>query len=101
MKKAITLFSLLISMVSLTQAQQADTITVELARTSKIVFTMQDKKDLEQLKHYDFDALFEDMLSKLEDVDTLNEVIIDTSMVKMNESPLGEEDVEWDLEKDI
>ena len=95
MKKIFVFTALLIAVMDTTVAQQSDTITVELARTSKIVFTMQDRKDLEQLKHYDFEALFEDILGKLAASDTLMEVIVDTSIVKMNESPF-EDDDEWD-----
>jgi len=47
-----------------------DTVENELARTSKIVFTMEDSNDLWQLKHYDFQALFDDILAKLEKQDT-------------------------------
>jgi hypothetical protein len=99
MKKPIILFAMLLALVPLSQAQQADTVTVELARTSKVIFTIQDRKDLEQLKHYDFGALFDDILRKLEAGDTLIEVIVDTSVVKMNESPLEDED-DWADEDD-
>jgi hypothetical protein len=53
-------------MILLAQVNRPDTVVVELARTSKLVFTMQDSNDLFQLKHYDFQALFEDILDKLE-----------------------------------
>jgi hypothetical protein len=79
MKKAITLISLMTFIVAIIQGQQSDTVTVELAKTSKIVFTIQDKNDLEQLKHYDFDALFEDIMAKLESADTLAQITIDTT----------------------
>jgi len=52
------------------QVHTPDTVEVNLARTSKIVFTMQDSNDLWQLKHYDFQALFDDILTKLEKHDT-------------------------------
>ena len=48
----------------------ADTIIVELARTSKVIFTIKDRNDLETLKHYDFQELFQDILLKLETNDT-------------------------------
>ena len=99
MKKSTVLAALFITFMTTAWSQQADTITVELARTSKLVFTMQDRKDLEQLKHYDFEALFDDILGKLEAGDTLMEVIVDTSIVKMNESPF-EDDDEWDDDDD-
>jgi hypothetical protein len=60
---------------TLLSAQQTpDTVEIELARTSKIVFTMEDSNDLWQLKHYDFQALFDDILAKLEKQDTTGAV---------------------------
>ena len=97
MKKSNILLALFLAFVSWTQAQQADTVTVELARTSKVIFTMQDRKDLEQLKHYDFEALFDDILGKLQAGDTVMNVFVDTIDLKMNESPF-EDDDEWDDE---
>jgi hypothetical protein len=47
-------------------AAQADTVVVELAKTSRLLFTMQDSTDLELLRDYDYDALFEDILHQLE-----------------------------------
>lgn len=59
--------------VSLTLAngqQKGDTVIVELAKSSKVIFTIQDRADLEILKHYDFQELFQDILAKLETNDT-------------------------------
>ena len=67
-------------------------------RTSKIVFTLEDRKDLAQLKHYDFQALFEDILRQLEEDDTLMDIAVDTALVKLNESPLTEKD-DWTEEE--
>lgn len=53
------------------QAPSADTVIIPLAETSKIIFTIEDRSDIEILKHYDFQGLFEDILKKLEDADTL------------------------------
>lgn len=56
---------------TMTYAQQTgDTVIVELAKTSRVIFTIKDKNDLEILKHYDFQQLFEDVLQKLENRDT-------------------------------
>ncbi|MBL0742800.1 hypothetical protein [Chryseolinea lacunae] len=53
------------------QAQQkSDTVIVELAKTSRVIFTVKDRKDLDILKHYDFQQLFQDILVKLEKNDT-------------------------------
>jgi hypothetical protein len=69
MKKTI-LSVLLIATVTFTMAQKQDTVIVPLANTSKIIFTMKDRKDLETLKHYNFQALFDDILAKIEKADT-------------------------------
>ena len=52
------------------QEQKSDTIIVPLARTSKVIFTMQDRSDLEILRHYNFQELFEDILTRIEKTDT-------------------------------
>ncbi|HZV68820.1 MAG TPA: hypothetical protein VFG10_04720 [Saprospiraceae bacterium] len=48
------------------QNSMPDTVVIELASSSKVTFTMQNKSDLEQLKQYDYQALFDDILLKLE-----------------------------------
>ena len=48
-------------------AQNQDTVIINLAKTSKIIFTVEDPEDLEILKHYDFQQLFEDILRKVEE----------------------------------
>jgi hypothetical protein len=65
--KHCTIFLMFASMPLALPAQgsQPDTVVVDLARTSRIVFTMQDSNDIWQLKHYDFQALFDDILSRL------------------------------------
>jgi hypothetical protein len=49
---------------------KSDTVVVSLARTSKVVFTMQNRSDLEILKHYNFQELFKDILDRIENSDT-------------------------------
>ena len=68
-KYRITLFAILISFTVL-QAQQADTLVVRVGKASKVTFSISDKQDLETLKHYNFQALMDDMLQKLENRDT-------------------------------
>ena len=48
---------------------KTDTVKIPLAKTSQLVFTMRDRSDLEILKHYDFQTLFQDILTKLEKSD--------------------------------
>ncbi len=66
------LFSLIIvACATVAKAQQtSDTVVVELAKTSRVIFTIKDRNDLEILKHYDFQQLFQDVLIKLEKNDT-------------------------------
>ncbi|HEX6224922.1 MAG TPA: hypothetical protein VFZ52_10955, partial [Chryseolinea sp.] len=66
------LFTLIIiSFVKVAGAQQTtDTVIVELGKTSRVIFTIEDRNDLEILKHYDFQQLFQDVLTKLEKSDT-------------------------------
>jgi hypothetical protein len=48
------------------QEKKADTVIVSLAKTSKVIFTIEDRKDLEILKHYNFQDLFHDILVRIE-----------------------------------
>lgn len=58
-----------ITIISRSQ-EKNDTIIVELAKTSRVIFTIKDRGDLEILKHYNFQELFQDILTKLEANDT-------------------------------
>jgi hypothetical protein len=70
MKKLFTVaFSILMAVAANGQTK-SDTVVVSLARTSKVVFTMQDRSDLEILKHYNFQELFHDILERIESNDT-------------------------------
>ena len=71
MIKKLILTVLLGASITLHNAQQKnDTVIVELAKTSKVIFTIKDRSDLEILKHYNFQELFQDILTKLEANDT-------------------------------
>ncbi len=52
------------------QVKPADTLIIKVGQASKVIFAIQDKKDLETLKKYNFQALVEDMIVKLEKKDT-------------------------------
>jgi hypothetical protein len=73
MKNTLIALTLVTVVTFTTQAQEkaADTIIVPLAETSKIIFTIKDRSDIEILRHYNFQALFEEMLNRLEQSDTL------------------------------
>lgn len=74
MKKIVTVICLMFTVTSVF-AQKTDTVIVELAKTSRMVFTIKDKSDLEQLKQYDFQAMFDDILAKLDKNDTVIVVV--------------------------
>jgi hypothetical protein len=84
-----------------TKTFKADTVIVSLAKTTRVVFTIEDRADLELLKHYDFQALFRDILNKIESSDTTGR---DTATVAKQEdwSPSDETteeeetDEEWE-----
>jgi Skp family chaperone for outer membrane proteins len=70
MKSRIILLMLFLVSITAVQAQKPDTVIISIAKTSKIIFTIQDRRDIEVLKHYNFQDLFEDVLKKLEKNDT-------------------------------
>jgi hypothetical protein len=61
---------LVVMVDALAQSKAADTVVIRVGEASKVIFAIQDKKDLETLKHYDFQALMNDMITKLEKKDT-------------------------------
>lgn len=65
-------FTTIASLVLATAAAQEtkDTVIVKLAKTSQVIFTVQDRSDLEILKQYDFQNLFQDIIIKIENEDT-------------------------------
>jgi hypothetical protein len=84
---------------------KTDTVIVSLAKTSKVVFTIQDRSDLEILKHYNFQELFSDIITRLEEADTLTSDTSHTEPVAKEEdwSPSergadedDDDDEEWD-----
>ena len=79
--------------------QKGDTIIVELAKSSKVIFTIQDRTDLEILKHYDFQALFQDMLTKLEANDTSALVKRDSAAIDEEVAKNNNEEEDWNLHK--
>lgn len=75
MKKILSAAVLIVMISAAAVAQKTDTVVVELAQTSRMVFTIKDKSDLEQLKQYDFQALFNDIIARLEKNDSVVVVV--------------------------
>jgi hypothetical protein len=61
----------IISYTIINAQSKTDTVVVELANTSRVVFTMRDRSDIPTLKSYDYQALFNDIIKKLELKDTV------------------------------
>lgn len=56
--------------VSVAQDKPADTVIIKVGLGSKIIVAIKDKQDLETMKSYDFQALMNDLIIKLEQKDT-------------------------------
>jgi hypothetical protein len=79
---------------------KSDTIIVELAKSSKVIFTIQDRADLEILKHYDFQELFQDILTKFETNDTTALAKRDSTETEVQEEVASNDNEEdWNLHK--
>lgn len=50
--------------------KKADTVVIKVGDASKVIFAISDKKDLETLKHYNFQSLMDDMIRKLSNRDS-------------------------------
>jgi hypothetical protein len=107
MKKIIVSLGLVVTTSLLSVAQKkADTVIVKFGESSKVIFTIQDKKDLETLKYYNFQALMEDMIAKLDKRDSTNiekpaaAYLKDTVRENMQNETVAETNEEWPTEAD-
>src|SRR5687768_11949711 len=71
LKFLLTLLVLCTSMLAVqAQERKADSVVLPLAKSSKVIFIMEDRSDIEILKHYNFQDMFQDMLRRIEENDT-------------------------------
>jgi hypothetical protein len=56
--------------LAIAQSKPADTIVVKIGNASKMVLTVNDRRDLETMKYYNFQALISDLIKRLEESDT-------------------------------
>ncbi|MEP2667849.1 MAG: hypothetical protein ABJH04_02580 [Cyclobacteriaceae bacterium] len=71
MKKRLIILMLMtggMSSVALSQTSAPDSVVIKLGESSKVIFAIH-KNDLQTLKYYDFQALMNDMITKLENED--------------------------------
>lgn len=59
-----------ISGFAFAQSKPADTIVVKIGNASKMVLTINDRRDMETMKYYNFQALISDLIRRLEEKDT-------------------------------
>ncbi len=89
MKVNIIAAVLLTTLALATNAQEnknADTVIVPLANTSKIIFIVKDRSDLEILKHYNFQDMFSDIFKRIEESDTLKKDSANSSVASSEDT---------------
>jgi hypothetical protein len=96
-KRIILIAAFALTSAGLTAQQPVqDTVVVNLTKSTKVVLTMGDRQDIDVLRHYDFQHLFEDIITKLEKNDTTSRLsqpadsTLDTAFDKQEEN--------WSLE---
>jgi hypothetical protein len=108
MKKILVSIGFWMTVVGSGIAQkQADTIIIKVGEYSKVIFAIHDKKDLETLKYYNFQALMNDMITKLDKRDSTqiekpaSAYLNDTTINKVAENTIDTEtNEEWPTESD-
>lgn len=85
------------------QTKQPDAVIIKVGDSSSVTFSIKDKKDLETLKHYNFQALMDDMIKKLEARDTSTIKSPSVEYLKNNEDVWENEPAklrDWDEKND-
>jgi hypothetical protein len=107
MKRIIVSIGLVVTtFLSGVAQKKADTVIVKFGESSKVIFAIQDKKDLETLKYYNFQALMEDMIAKLDKRDSTKiekpaaAYLKDSVRESIQNETVVENDEEWPTEAD-
>lgn len=102
----ISVLIMSLGIISAAQAQEGDSVVIRVGKESKVTFSIKDKKDLETLKHYDFQSLMDDMLKKLEARDTTpltkssSEYLKDTVKKEAPVQATEDWDKEWNSDRE-
>ncbi|HEX8061254.1 MAG TPA: hypothetical protein VF473_09985 [Cyclobacteriaceae bacterium] len=72
MKKIYSLIVITLVAITSTQAQKTDSVIINVGTKSKVIFAIGDKADLQTLKQYNFEAVVDDLVLKLEQQDSSN-----------------------------
>lgn len=73
MKKLLSLAAVVSTAMAAYAQQETDTVIVSLGKTSQIIFTMEDRSDVAILRNYNFQQLFDDILTRLDGDSTMAE----------------------------
>lgn len=101
MKNILIILIALTGFTSVAQ-QKPDTVIVDLANSSRVVFTIKDRKDITILRRYDFQAMFTDILNKIDGTNPVNEIAVISepdSIIEVDEID-EPEIVTWDNNND-
>ncbi|MBX2898159.1 MAG: hypothetical protein KF775_00825 [Cyclobacteriaceae bacterium] len=89
----------LLGTTGIAQTKPADTVVIKVGSGSKLILAVQDKKDLETMKQYDFQKLIADLITKLEKEDTTRHTKSSGEYLKAEPDPQPEH-VESSTEED-
>ncbi|MCU0358325.1 MAG: PorT family protein [Cyclobacteriaceae bacterium] len=93
MKKILIIsLALLLTGSTLWAQQKPDTVIVELGKSSRVIFTIKDRSDIRILRQYDYQALFTDILNR---IDT-TKIALPTQETDDKISLKPQEEVTWD-----
>jgi len=93
-KRIVVALTLLLSGTFIqAQTKAADTVVIKVGEASKIKFTIQNKEDLETLKKYDFQALINDLIKKLELKDTSANIRASQEYLKKDSISVSKADI--------
>lgn len=90
MRKLVMTGAIVTSIFSCGFAQESkpDSVVIKVGESSKVIFAI-DKKDLPILKYYDFQALMDDMIKKLEEQDATQLATPSSSYLKEDENAVA------------
>jgi hypothetical protein len=70
MKKIFSLIAVSLIAITTIKAQKVDSVIISVGEKSKVIFAIGDKADLQTLKQYNFQAVVDDLVAKLEQQDS-------------------------------
>lgn len=107
-KRYYFLFAVLLTSVASFAQTKTDSVIINVGEKSRVIFAIGDKADLQTLKQYDFQAVVNDLVAKLEKQDSTNLEKPADAYLKPTETPVASTEPErdenwdrsWDRERD-